>query len=309
MLRATGAISERELLSFRREGSRLEGHPTPRLPWVKVATGSLGQGLPVAVGLALAAAALDRLPIRVWTLCGDSELSEGSMWEAFAHAGHTGLDRLTAIIDVNRLGQRGPTPLGWDTAAYARRIESFGWHTIQIDGHDLGQIEDAYAEAVATGGRPTAILARTIKGRGIPEIEDRNGFHGKPVPDAQSAIEHLGGVRQLQVTLPRPVSERPPHRFPDHRLELPSWQPGEQVATRTAFGAALSALGSARGDVVTLDGEVSDSTRTGMFEQAHPERFFQFYIAEQQMVAADRHAGARVAPVRGHLRRLPDPGP
>ncbi len=293
MLRAVGAISEEELLTYRRAGSRLEGHPTPRLPWVKVATGSLGQGLPVAVGLALTAATLDRLPIRVWVLCGDSELSEGSMWEAFAHAGYTHLDRLTAIIDVNRLGQRGPTPLGWDTAAYAERIGAFGWHTIEIDGHDLDQIEDAYAEAVATSGRPTAILARTVKGRGVPEIEDRNGFHGKPVPHPQPAIERLGGVRHLQVMLPRPVPERPPHRFPDGELDLPRWDIGEQVATRAAFGAALVALGTARGDVVALDGEVSDSTRTGMFEQAHPERFFQFFIAEQQMIAAATGMQAR----------------
>lgn len=286
VLRAVGAIDEQEMLTYRRPDSRLEGHPTPRLPWIKVATGSLGQGLPTGVGLALTGAQLDRLPYRVWVLCGDSELAEGSMWEAFTCAGHAGLDNLVAIIDVNRLGQRGPTRLEWDTAAYARQIRAFGWHTVEIDGHDLGAIEDAYAEAAATTGRPTAVLARTVKGRGAREIEDRVGFHGKPVPDSNTVIEELGGVRHLRVVVPRPEGDQPPHQFPSGQLVLPTYQVGEHVPTRDAFGDALAALGTARGEVVALDGEVSDSTRSGVFESAHPERFFQFYIAEQQMIAA-----------------------
>lgn len=288
MLRAAGAITEQELLTYRKLGSRLEGHPTPRLPWVKVATGSLGQGLPVGVGLALTAARLDRLPARVWVLCGDSELAEGSMWEAIAHAGYAGLENLTAIVDVNRLGQRGPTRQEWDTATYARRFQAFGWHTIEIDGHDVGAIERAYAEAGHTAGQPTAILARTVKGKGAAEIEDQVGFHGKPVPDADEVIDALGGVRQLNVAVPSPDGARTaaPHQFPTGELALPRFGKGEQVPTRDAFGKALTALGAARGEVVALDGEVSDSTRSGGFEEAHPERFFQFYIAEQQMVAA-----------------------
>jgi transketolase len=286
MLRAAGAISEAELLTYRKLGSRLEGHPTPRLPWVRIATGSLGQGLPVGVGVAIAGAHLDRLPYRVWVLCGDSELAEGSMWEAFAHAGHAGLDNLTAIVDVNRLGQRGPTRLEWDTATYAERIGAFGWHTIEIDGHDPVAVDDAYAEAAATSGVPTAILARTWKGRGAPEIEDRNGFHGKPLPDADEVIAGLGGVRHERIEVASPDGDRTRHRFATTAPSPPRWEVGDTVPTRDAFGAALAALADTDGEIVALDGEVSDSTRSGMFEKAHPHRFFQFYIAEQQMVAA-----------------------
>jgi transketolase len=289
MLRAAGAISDEELLTYRKLGSRLEGHPTPRLPLVEVATGALGQGLPVGVGLALTGARLDRLPYRVWVLCGDSELAEGSMWEAFEFAGTAGLDNLTAIVDVNRLGQRGPTRHQWDTTAYAHRMNAFGWDTVDVDGHDIADIDRGFALAVSTRGRPTAILARTRKGRGVPQVEDREGYHGKPLPDPDEAVRMLGGVRNLRVELgvpDRSVELGVPDRFPSGPLTLPSYRVGDKVATRTAFGQALAALGSARGDVVALDGEVSDSTRTELFAEAHPERFFECYIAEQQMLAA-----------------------
>ncbi|MGH9285290.1 MAG: thiamine pyrophosphate-dependent enzyme, partial [Acidimicrobiales bacterium] len=153
LYKAVGAISDDDLLSFRRFGSIYEGHPTPQIPWVDVATGSLGQGLPIGVGVALAGQRLDRLPYRVWVLCGDSEMAEGSMWEAFEHAAFEGLDNLTAIIDVNRLGQRGPTRHGWDLAAYSARARAFGWHAIEVDGHDVDDVDRAYAEAAATTGR------------------------------------------------------------------------------------------------------------------------------------------------------------
>jgi transketolase len=285
MLRAVDAISDDELLSYRRLGSRLEGHPTPRLPWVEVATGSLGQGLPIAAGLAWTGRRLDQLPYRVWVLCGDSELAEGSMWEAFDLAGYERLDNLVAIVDVNRLGQRGPTRYGWDTAAYARRIRAFGWNTVEIDGHDVTQIDEAYA-AATNAGQPTAILARTRKGSGVPEVEDREGQHGKPLHDPTPAIEGLGGVRHLPVEVARPPEGLRPNRFPTTSLALPTFQPGEKVATRTAFGKALAALGGSDGEVVALDGEVADSTRTEAFADAHPDRFFECYIAEQQMIAA-----------------------
>jgi transketolase len=285
LFKAAGAIPEDELLTFRKLGSRLEGHPPPRLPWVETATGSLGQGLPVGVGTALAGKRLDRLPYRVWVLCGDSELAEGSMWEAFEHAGHEKLDNLTAVIDVNRLGQRGPTRHEWDLDAYARRIQAFGWHTVEIDGHDVAAIDDAFAEARVTASRPTAIIARTLKGRGVKTVEDLEGFHGKPLEDAAEAIAELGGIRDIRVEPHVP----PKVREPEHimaPLELPRFEAGDKVATRTAFGKALAALGAARSDVVALDGEVGDSTRAEFFAERNPDRYFEFYIAEQQLVAA-----------------------
>src|SRR5687767_1121436 len=166
ILLAIGAIGDEEFQTYRKLGSRLEGHPTPVLPWTDVATGSLGQGLPDGVGVALAGKRLDRLPYRTWVLCGDSEMAEGSMWEAFEHAGYNGLDNLTAIIDVNRLGQTRETMVGWNTAVYAERARAFGWHAIEIDGHDVEAIEAAYAEAESTSNVPTVIVARTKKGKG-----------------------------------------------------------------------------------------------------------------------------------------------
>jgi transketolase len=286
MFKAAGAITDDELLTFRRVGSRLEGHPTPHVPWVDVATGSLGQGLPIGVGLALTGKRLDRLPYHVWVLCGDSEMAEGSMWEAIEQAAFSGLDNLTAIIDVNRLGQRGPTRHGWDTSAYAQRLAAFGWNTIEIDGHDIAAIDRAYAQARVTLRQPTAIIARTRKGRGVSAVEDQEGWHGKPVPDANEAIRELGGPRDERVHVRPPAPGQRPHVFPSGELRLPEYQPGDKVATRTAFGHALAAVGTARSKVVVLDGEVADSTRTEFFAHAHPDRFFEFYIAEQQMVAA-----------------------
>ncbi|MEV5903536.1 transketolase [Streptomyces sp. NPDC052127] len=288
--KAAGAIDDEELLTFRELGSRLEGHPTPqRLPWVETATGSLGQGLPVGVGIALAGKRLDRVGYRVWVVCGDSELAEGSVWEAAEHAGHEHLDNLTVIVDVNRLGQRGPTRHGHDLGAYARRFQAFGWHTIEIDGHDVDAVDRAYGEAASTLGQPTAILARTLKGRGVRSVEDREGLHGKPLPDADEAIEELGGIRDLRVHGPGPAEARMLHSVPTGPLVLPRWEGEDRekgVATRDAYGKALAALGAAREDIVALDGEVSDSTRAEAFAKEYPDRFFECYIAEQQLVAA-----------------------
>ena len=285
LFKAAGAITDEELLTFRKFGSRLEGHPTPILPWVDVATGSLGQGLPIAVGVALAGKKLDRLPYRVWTLCGDSEMAEGSMWEAFEHASYAQLDNLTAIIDVNRLGQRGETMHGWDLDSYVRRAEAYDWHAIAIDGHDVDAIDAAYAEALDVEGRPTVIVARTVKGKGVKAVEDKNGMHGKPLDDPEAAVAELGGERNLTVKVAtREWAE--PHAFETSPLELPRYEVGEEVATRKAYGDALAAVGAADGHVVALDGEVSNSTYSEIFKEAHPERFFEMFIAEQQMVAA-----------------------
>ncbi|HYY76265.1 MAG TPA: transketolase [Gaiellaceae bacterium] len=286
LYKAAGAIADEELLTFRKLGSRLEGHPTPVLPWVDVATGSLGQGLPIAVGVAIAGKRLDRLPYRVWALCGDSEMSEGSMWEAFEHAAFLELDNLTAIVDVNRLGQRGETMHGWDLDSYAERARAFGWHAIEIDGHDVEAIDRAYAEALETKGKPTAIVARTIKGKGVSAVEDKGGFHGKALDDPEASIAELGGERDIRVEVARPDRSGEPHRFQTGPLELPRYEVGSEVATRKAYGEALAALGSADGLVVGLDGEVSNSTYAEIFAEAHPERYFEMYIAEQQMAAA-----------------------
>ncbi|MEU6480066.1 transketolase [Streptomyces sp. NPDC047017] len=284
--KAAGAIDDEELLTFRKLGSRLEGHPTPqRLPWVETATGSLGQGMPIGVGIALAGKRLDHTDYRVWVLCGDSEMAEGSIWEAAEHAGFEHLDNLTVIVDVNRLGQRGATRHGHDLDAYARRFRAFDWHTIEIDGHDVDAVDRAYGEAISTEGQPTAIIARTLKGKGVKATEDREGLHGKPVKDAGEAIEELGGPRDLRVHVHEPPSVRSPHTAGAKTVELPRWDKGEEVATRDAYGHALAALGTARGDVVALDGEVGDSTRAEFFAKEHPERYFECYIAEQQMIA------------------------
>ncbi|MGW0773414.1 transketolase [Streptomyces sp. NPDC002835] len=286
MYLAAGAIDDEELLTFRKKGSRLEGHPTPRLPWVDVATGSLGQGLPVGVGMALAGKRLDDIPYRVWVLSGDSEMAEGSVWEAVEHASYEGLDNLTLLLDVNRLGQRGPTRFGWDLDAYARRLRAHGWHTVETDGHDVRAVDDALAEATATVGLPTAVIARTEKGRGVSAVQDQEGKHGKPLPEAEEAIAELGGRRTARIEVQTPPAARVQHARRSGGLTLPTYDKGDEVATRTAYGEALTALGAARTDVVALDAEVGDSTRAEFFAKEHPDRYFQCYIAEQQMVAA-----------------------
>ena len=284
MFRAAGAIDDAELLTFRKLGSRLEGHPTPILPWVDVATGSLGQGLPIAVGVALAGKRLLRAPFHVWAVLGDSETAEGSIWEGFDLAGFEGLSNITAILDVNRLGQRGPTELEWDTGAYATRAKAFGWDAIVVDGHDLAQIDDAFSRA-RSATRPTAIVARTLKGKGVSFLEDKPGWHGKTL-DAEQAIKALAEI-----------GDEPSRAFVVHGP--PAWQPApappstpvqlkrytEPLATRKAYGEAIAALGAARADVVALDAEVSNSTHAEDFKKTAPDRFFEMYIAEQRLVA------------------------
>jgi transketolase len=287
MFAAAGAITDEELLTFRQFGSKLEGHPTPILPWVDVATGSLGQGMPIATGIALCARDLDRLPYRVFTLCGDSEMAEGSIWEAVEHAGVNGLDNLVVIVDVNRLGQRGETMHGWDLQSYAKRAEAAGWHTIEIDGHDIAAIDRAFSEAEATADRPTMIVARTIKGYGASETADKEGKHGQPLKDPKKAIEELGNVGPIHVDVAKPESAGQPHRFEsDPSVPLPTYEVGDDaVPTRKAFGEGLAALMQRRGDVVALDGEVGNSTHTEEVLKKTPDRYFEVYIAEQMMMA------------------------
>jgi transketolase len=292
VLKAAGAISDAELLTLRQRGSRIQGHPAPALPFVEVATGSLGQGLATAVGMALAAQRLGESEARFWVLLGDSEMAEGSVFEAFDAASFYGLSKIIGILDMNRLGQRGPTMLGWDAEAYAARARAFGWEAIAVDGHDLAAIDAAYA-AAARASVPTLIVARTKKGAGVSFLEDHEGWHGKALSkdEAARALSELGiGDRvPSRVVKPAPPPARAgrlPERPPAGNLELPAYQPGSHVATRAAFGDALAAVGAADPRVVALDGEVSNSTYTDRFGQSHPERFFEMYIAEQQMVSA-----------------------
>jgi transketolase len=299
VFRAVGVVGEDELLNgYRRFDQRLEGHPTPELPWVDVATGSLGQGLPDGVGIALAGKYLDKLPYRVWVLCGDSELAEGSIWEAFDKASHYKLSNLVAILDINRLGQRGETELGWDTETYRRRAEAFGARTLVIDGHDLDAIDEALATAEDTSGdQPTVIIAKTVKGKGFSEVENSPDWHGKPFPEdmAERAIKELGGPRDVQVRGPRPDGDDGglPPREAAKSPELPRYEVGEKVATRKAYGEALAALGAADPAVVALDAEVSNSTYANKFAGEFPDRYFEMFIAEQQLVAAATGLGVR----------------
>jgi len=288
MFKAAGAITDSELMTYRQFGSRLQGHPTPAIPWVDVATGSLGQGLPIGVGVALAGQKLDKLPYHVWVLCGDSELAEGSIWEALDKAGHYQLANLTAIWDINRLGQRGETEYGWNLDVYRRRVESFGCFPIVIDGHDVTAIDRAYGQALSATGKPTVIIAKTIKGKGFSEIENKEGWHGRVLPPdmAERAIKELGGIRHLKVKTAKPEREDSPkvNTRVEPTVTLPTYKKDDLVATRKAYGDALLALGAIPG-VVAMDGEVSNSTFSDEFAKAYPERFFEIWIAEQQLVS------------------------
>ncbi len=288
MFKAAGAISDEELLTLRKFGSRLEGHPTPVLPWVDVATGSLGQGLPIGVGIGLAGKYLDKLPYHIWVLLGDSEMAEGSIWEAFDHATHYKLDNLVAILDCNRLGQRGETELGWNTAAYQARATGFGWNAIVIDGHNYDEINEAFAQAIQPNGSPTVIIAKTMKGKGVSFLENKEGWHGKALNQQQEeqALSELHYVRSKTFPVQKPEDLWPAPEGEKQPLVLPKYDGKEAVATRKAYGDALKALGAANPNVIGLDGEVSNSTYAEEFAKAYPERFFEQYIAEQQLVAA-----------------------
>jgi transketolase len=298
-----GAFSRDELLKLREIGSDLEGHPTPRLPFVDVATGSLGQGICAAVGIALNARRI-KSDYRTYVMLGDGESAEGSVWEAAEIAAQDGLDNLCAITDVNGLGQSRATMWKHDLQQFARRWEAFGWHTITIDGHDLNQILDAFAEARRTKGRPTMIVAGTVKGKGISVAEGKDNWHGK----AFKKGEELDGVlaeleRQfvpqskdvdLVRSIPKPASRpaAPPAPKP---LAAPEYKRDEQIATREAYGAALAKLGAADERVVALDGDVKNSTFSDKFEKVFPDRFYQNFIAEQVMIGSAMGLAARGA--------------
>jgi len=282
-----GIIAPKQLLSLRRIDSDLEGHPTPRLKWVDVATGSLGQGLSAGVGMALNAQRLDKLDYRTYVLMGDGETAEGGVWEAAALAAHYKLDNLVAIVDVNRLGQSQATMHGADGDAYAKKFGGFGWHTIVIDGHNLEQIVATFAEAQSTKGQPTAIIALTKKGKGVSFVEDKDAWHGKPLKkgeEVERALRELplnGAARPVTIAKPSPAAEVKPVRKP---MAAPEYKLGDPVATREAYGAALTKLGAAHSSVVAMDGDTKNSTFAEKFMKAYPDRFFEAFIAEQNLV-------------------------
>jgi transketolase len=286
--KAAGAISDDEMMTLRKIGSRIEGHPTPDIPWVEAATGSLGQGLPIGVGDAYAAKYLDKLPYRTWVVCGDSEMAEGSMWEAFAAADHYKLNNLIAILDINRLGQRGETMLGWHTEIYAARAEAFGWNAVVIDGHDLDEIDAAFQKAM-NSDKPTAIIAKTEKGHGFSEVANKDGWHGKPFPAdmEERAIKEIsdrvGGRPNVKVEVQKPEDVQPA-TLESGSYELPKYSVGDKVASRQAYGDALAAIGKADQSVIALDAEVSNSTYSETMKKVDASRFVEIYIAEQQML-------------------------
>ena len=292
-----GLIPREQLTDLRLFTSNLEGHPTPRLSFVDVATGSLGQGLAAGVGSALNARRIGS-DYRTYVLMGDGETAEGSVWEAAASAHFFKLDSLCAILDINALGQSRPTELQHDLETYRARWSAFGWHVITIDGHDLTQILDAYKQARATKGRPTAILARTLKGKGVSITEALPNWHGKPLSKEQmeKAIEELN--RQMVPENGKVQIASPPAAKPEAApkpLAPPQYKLGDLVATREAYGAAIAKLGTADSRVVALDADVKNSTFSEKFEQAHPDRFYQFFIAEQVMIGAAMGLAARGA--------------
>jgi transketolase len=283
---AAGRLTEQELTTYRTLASPLEGHPTVAFPYVDAATGSLGQGLAIGVGMALNAKHLDRLPYRTYVLLGDSEMTEGSQWEAIQLAAHYGLDNLIAILDVNRLGQRGPTMYGHDLNAYEKRISAFGWETIPIDGHSLSEILDAYRRALSVSGRPVMLIAKTIKGKGVSFLEDKDGWHGKALSrdEFERALAELGEVdKTVRGEILTPEDLYPEEREPASMEEM-QYPRGRAVATRDAYGRALRRIYPHFPLLVSLDGEVSNSTKSEIFREAYPDRFFEMYVAEQNMV-------------------------
>jgi len=283
---AAGKVTEQELMTFRKFNSPFEGHPTPAFRYTEAATGSLGQGLSIGLGMALNAKYLDKLPYRTYVLLGDSEMAEGSQWEAMELAAYYKLNNLVGIMDVNRLGQRGETMYGHDLAVYKNRVLSFGWEPIIIDGHHLPQILTAFKQATEARDKPVMIIAKTLKGKGVSFIENKNGWHGKPLSkeELQQALAELGTVDKTLVgQITKPEKSRPVAHNPGI-LQPVSYSSNTSVAARHAYGTALERIFPHFPDTVVLDAEVSNSTYAEIFKAKYPERFFEMFIAEQNMV-------------------------
>jgi len=286
-----GFVKESELLNLRKLDCELEGHPTPKLEFVDVATGSLGQGLGAACGMAYTGKHFDKASYRVYCMMGDGECSEGSVWEAMAFASYYKLDNLVAILDVNRLGQSEAAPLQHDMDTYRKRCEAFGWNTYVVDGHDVEELCKALWQAQQVKGKPTAIVAKTFKGKGLNGIEDMDNWHGKPIP--KDRMEAVLADLQAQIQSPNkvmtPEAPQEDAKAVDYSaIRLPSppaYKLGDKIATRKAYGVALAKLGEGSQRVVALDGDTKNSTFSDMFRKAHPDRFVECFIAEQNMVS------------------------
>ncbi len=299
---AAGKIEEGELMTLRKFGSNLEGHPTMLFPYTEAATGSLGQGLSIGVGMALNAKYLDKIPYlpvwqtgRTYVLLGDSEFAEGSCYEALQIAAHYKLDNLIGILDVNRLGQRGETMYGHDVSAYKKRISAFGWETIIVDGHDMSEIAKVYKQAIASPGRPVMIIAKTVKGKGVSFMEDKEGWHGKTLnkKELEIALVEIGEVdASLRGIIKQPMTKSQvlmtnqiqPRKLSGQKSKILNYARGDLVATRKAYGNALARIAAKFPNIVVLDAEVSNSTFAEVFKKTYPERFFEMYVAEQNMV-------------------------
>ena len=293
---AAGKLTEKDLMTYRKFGSPLEGHPTVVFPYVEAATGSLGQGLSIGVGMALNAKYIDKLPYRTYVLLGDSEMAEGSQWESLQIASHYKLNNLIGILDVNRLGQRGETMYGWDLQAYEKRISSFGWKTTVFDGHSISETLGAYEEALRATDQPVMLIGKTIKGKGISFIENKDGWHGKTLnkEERDRALKELGEIdKSVRGEIPLPQDLRPKEQISQNPLKKFDYPVDKPVPTRKAYGNALVRIFPQFPNMISLDGEVSNSTYAEIFKEAYPERFFEMYIAEQNMVGTALGLSAR----------------
>lgn len=292
---AVGAgVNEEDLMTLRKFNSPFEGHPTMAFPYTEAATGSLGQGLSVGVGMAMNAKYLDKLPYKTYVLMGDSEMAEGSVWEAIDLATYYKLDNLVGIIDVNRLGQRGETKYGHNLKEYTKRIKAFGWETIEVNGHDTEKISHAFKKAKNTKDKPFMIIAKTIKGKGVSFIEDKNGWHGKTLNEdqLQKALTELGEIKKIKVDLILPKNSEP-KKYAPRKVEIENIGSMGKCSTRKAYGTGLLKAHLDYPNMVVLDAETSNSTYAETFARAYPEKFFEMFIAEQNMVGVAIGLSAR----------------
>jgi len=293
-----GLFPKSDLMNLRKLTSDLEGHPTPRLNFIDTATGSLGQGLSVAAGMAYVGKYIDQLSFKTYCLLGDGEVSEGSVWEAMNFAALKQLDNLVAIFDVNRLGQSQEAPLGHDMHVYEQRAKSFGWNAIVVDGHNISELLAAFANASESKGKPTAIIAKTLKGKGFPEIEDKLNWHGKPLgAKSTEVLAHLSAQlssTNINSSFKEAKSNAPVVDLKSVRLsEPPTYSPTDKVATRFAYGTALVKLGKTNNRVVALDADTKNSTYAEAYMKQFPDRFVECYIAEQNLVGVGIGMGCR----------------